>query len=565
MRARTTPESFARWGGVLALAVVLCGLIPGCTSEPVCGGRCCVSADLESRGEQSLGPEQCAGETMLPPGVDLDDGVTEDEAIAVALWNNAAFRETMAQLGVSRATLFDAGLLTDPQMTMFFPLGPKQLEFTIYFALDAIWLRPIRMRAASLDLGSVSEQMVQNGLNLVRDVRVAYANLQFAQKRSALANEAQKIRKEISDLAQKRLKAGDISELEYNSVHVTSLQADADAVRFAQDVIIARNNLRTLLGLTLEDVTLTAVDGPTCRFTDRPQSELVNEALAFRPDLRAAEINAQAAYERTDVARGQFMPFEIVADANSRGIKGFEMGPGMRLRIPILNANRGGIAIAEAQHRQALKRYVTVRDQITLDVRTAYVQAIQARDNLNALQQRILPKLKSTVDLATKSYRRGGTSYFLVLESTGQFLDSHARELEMEAAFRRAVAELDRSVGHRISCKVETPAPPVPAPPIPAINDPADTNPGTSQVVTASANQSETTPPTQSHGKPPSRPKHVFPRRPEPVAEESREESRGFRRFGLPAVDWGRWLRKGGKESRGEIETGESREAPQRK
>jgi cobalt-zinc-cadmium efflux system outer membrane protein len=94
----------------------------------------------------------CPDETSIPPGVDLADGLTEDEAVAVALWNNAAYQEVLTQLGISRAQLLDAGLLGDPQLTLFFPLGPKQLEFTIFQSIDFLWLRPVRVRAAELDL-----------------------------------------------------------------------------------------------------------------------------------------------------------------------------------------------------------------------------------------------------------------------------------------------------------------------------------------------------------------------------------------------------------------------------
>ena len=38
-----------------------------------------------------VGTQVLLGE--IPPGVDISDGVTEDEAVAVALWNNAAYQE----------------------------------------------------------------------------------------------------------------------------------------------------------------------------------------------------------------------------------------------------------------------------------------------------------------------------------------------------------------------------------------------------------------------------------------------------------------------------------------
>jgi cobalt-zinc-cadmium efflux system outer membrane protein len=97
----------------------------------------------------------------------------------------------LADLGVSSAQLLDVGLISDPQFTIFFPLGPKQLEFTAFQTVDALWLQPVRVRAAELDLDRVSQTMVQNGLDVIRDVRVAHASLLLAQEQAMVAREAE--------------------------------------------------------------------------------------------------------------------------------------------------------------------------------------------------------------------------------------------------------------------------------------------------------------------------------------------------------------------------------------
>lgn len=448
--------------GRLALVSTFCFGLLGCQTSQPCCHRGHVAAELDSRVGQTLGPVVCPGETAIPPGVELSDGCTEDEAVAVALWNNANYQELLTQLGTSRAQLLDAGLLTDPQFQIFFPLGPKQLEFTTFQVIDALWLRPIRVRAAELDLSRVADQMVQNGLDLIRDVRVAHALLLFAQRRLELAIEAEQLRTDIAALAQKRLDAGDISELEVISSQVDAIGAKADSGRFRQDVILARNRLLNLLGLVFHEDELVAVGSSLPDVPQQSASELVDEALAVRPDLRAAEIAVESASERTQLARRQFMNVDAIYDANGKGADGFESGPGLRLTIPIFNRNQGGIAIADAQLQQAMRQHVTVRDRIVLEVQTSYTQAQQASENLKTVQQEILPTLKSALGLARKNYLDGGTSYFLVLQTTGQFLDARARELELQAAVQRAVAELERSVGHQLATESKPDAPPEP-------------------------------------------------------------------------------------------------------
>ena len=435
----------------IALAVVVLALctLAGCHASQNRCRRCEVSTELATRMGQPLGDTTCPGDTAIPPGVDLADGVSEEEAIALALWNNAAYQELLAQLGISQAQLLDAGLCRDPQLITLFPLGPKQLEFTLFQFVDDLWLRPVRVRAAEMGLSRVAEQMIQNGLDVIRDVRLAHAELLFAQQNAELATEAENIRQGIAELAQKRLDAGDISELEANDSRVQSLSAKADAARLSLDVSLAQQRLLVLMGLALDNRQVIAVESPEPVVPVRDESDLVGEALAMRPDIRAAEVSIAQLQERTNLARRQLLSFEAGIDANRKGVDGFEASPAIRMTLPIFNRNRGNIAIAKAQLQQAIRRYVTVRDQIALDVRTSYATAQQADANLAAVRHEILPTIQQAVGLARKNYLDGGTSYFLVLQTTSQFLDTRAREIRLSADLRRAVAELERSVGHR--------------------------------------------------------------------------------------------------------------------
>lgn len=433
--------------GILAVCAVMLG---GCHLPETSNRRSRVESQIARRADHSLAPLVCAGELLVPATVIVEDGVDEEEAIALALWNNAAFQELLTQLGISQAQAIEAGLLTDPQFTILFPVGPKQMEFTALVALEALYLRPIRVRAAELDLDRTADQMVQGGLNLVRDTRVAYANLLLAQQRASLAHDALDLRTDIADLTERRLRAGDISELESATARTDAIQARVDSSRFDQNVFIAAEQLRALTGLGLIDVDMIAWETPLSPSPiDAHPDDLVHEALAFRPDLRAAELAIQAAGERAGLERKSCMTIAGILDANEKGIEGFEIGPGLQMTIPVFNGNRGQIALADANLQQAMRAYITVRDRIALEVRTAYYQAQQAQLNLAVVEQELLPTLDQTVTLARANYERGAVPYFLVLQTTAQYLDARTRHIDLGAEMRRTVAELERSVGHR--------------------------------------------------------------------------------------------------------------------
>jgi cobalt-zinc-cadmium efflux system outer membrane protein len=448
----------------LTRLVLVAALLSGCQTAAVEHRVDGVSNELVGRFGVSVSETTSATQPGLPRGVVLDDGLSEAEAVQVALWNNAAFQEMLAALGVSQAQLLDAGLISDPQFTIFFPLGPKQLEFTAFQAVDVLWLQPVRVRAAELDLDRVSQTLVQNGLDVIRDVRVAHASLLLAQQQAEAALQAESLRWKIAELAQKRLDAGDISEQEATASRIDALQAQALAGRGEQDVRLARQQLLTLIGLRgnpeagVESSELLAVASRDTNVSAVPLNSLdslLNTALAMRPDLRAAEISIEAAGERIGLAQKQFMNLDAIYDANGSGSRGFESGPGLRFTIPIFNRNQGGIAIADAQWQRAARQYVTVRDRVMLEVRTAHTQLEQAQQNLHLLQTEILPTLRQAEELARRNCENGGAPYFLVLQTTSQYLDSRMRELQLEADVRRAIAELERGVGKKVQWSPE--------------------------------------------------------------------------------------------------------------
>ena len=61
----------------------------------------------------------------MPPDASIDDGLTSQEAVAIALWNSPSFQATLADLGIARADLVEAGLLRNPVFSLLFPVGSQ--------------------------------------------------------------------------------------------------------------------------------------------------------------------------------------------------------------------------------------------------------------------------------------------------------------------------------------------------------------------------------------------------------------------------------------------------------
>lgn len=382
----------------------------------------------------------------VPAGVRFDDGLTSDEAVAVALWNNAAFQVSVSDLGFARADLLEAGVLTNPVLSLLFPLGPKQFEGTLRLPIEVLWERPRRVAAASLALDAAAQRLIQAGLELVASVRLAHVDLALAIDREQVAREAATLLSRIDTLTQSRLSAGDISPLEAATARVDASRAAQDAQRLAHDVAIVRRRLLFLLGQPV-DAAPFPIGPSSSDATCGPPADLLREALVARPDARAAEIGVEAAAARMGWEKARILTLTAVLDANGQGREGFEMGPGIDLGLPLFNRNQAGRERATAQLRRAAATYAGVQQQINLDIREAASLFEQAEESLTAWRRDIVAPLQTNVGDAERAYREGDVSYLFVLENTRRLIDARVRERELVADRQRARARIERAVG----------------------------------------------------------------------------------------------------------------------
>jgi len=436
---------------VLVLAV---STFAGCAGKSVHVERRHLSDDMQGRTGHTLRPDAVAT-NQLPPGVELTDSISGDEAVAVALWNNAAFQENLSKLGLARGDLAQAGLLSNPTFSILFPLGPKQLEFAATFPLEAVWLRPRRVTIARLDAERVADGLVQNGVDLIRDVRAGLSDLELARDRMRLSREGVALRERIAQIAEGRQRAGEGSELETIAAQAEAVRARDEALRLEHDAIVAQERLVHLLGLTgvVTDASFSrAAIPPTLASARR---DLERQALAARPDLRASELAVEAAGKRAGLARAEIFALSGIIDANASGKEGFEIGPGAQLPIPILNQNQAGRARAAAELERAAWNYIGARQRVMLEVREAHTKYQQALEAHRSWSTQLVPSLEELVRRSEKAYELGELSPLAVQENARQLLTARVRQAELAADLRRAWAELERGVGTRLQAEAK--------------------------------------------------------------------------------------------------------------
>jgi cobalt-zinc-cadmium efflux system outer membrane protein len=404
--------------------------------------------DAAIRGRTPTAGLRLEKESPLPPDVNLTDGLTQEEAVAIALWNSPSFQATLADLGIARADLAEAGLLRNPIFSLLFPIGPKQLEFTLSYPFDALVQRPARVAAARLNARAIGERLVWNALSLVAQVRTAHAEATIADRRLVLATENAALARRLADISDSRLRAGDISDLEARAPRTDASRTDVVRRAAQHDRDLARLTLAALLGLDqtpdqLQPRVSAAYDAAPCAVEDGR----LKEALASRPDVRAAELTIEAATARARWERSRVLALIGILDANGEGKEGFEMGPGVTADIPLFNRNQGGVSRGTAEIERASRLYAAARAQVIHDVRSAGVRVNQAQQALDAWTSDIVPSLEIEQRQAESAYKAGEIPLLNVLDVSRRLVDGRMRQLDAEADVFRARIALDRAIG----------------------------------------------------------------------------------------------------------------------
>jgi cobalt-zinc-cadmium efflux system outer membrane protein len=410
-----------------------------------------VSHSLAGRTGHSLGPAKrpLNGSISFPPGISLTRKITEEQAVAIALWNNASLESDLAQLGMARADLIEAGLLQNPTLWMLMPVGAKPFELLFNTPIDAIFRRPRRKKAARLNMDAVATGLVQNGLNLVRDVRVAYANLALAEDKAAIALSGATFQAEVA--SGKRSESGSDTGEDYYAAHKEALVAADRAEHLRHSAELDRERLRYLMGLSGDTTEFHATVSSALPGMPPAWPLLLEEAMAARPDLRAKEIAIEAAAARTSWERSRILgALNLINSSKTVGQRGVLSGPGLFVEAPILNRNQGRISRAEAELACATREYIALRQRIELEIRQARISVVDALETAGRIRNGILPAALRIVELAKASFEHDETPLRHKWETLRSLLDARNAEADSIATVRKTVAELERSVGRKI-------------------------------------------------------------------------------------------------------------------
>ena len=409
-----------------------------------------ISKGIKERTDFTLRHTSQSSHFKIPEWVTIDNGLSQDEAVAIALWNNAQLQSDFTALGFARADLIEAKMIPNPAFSLLFPIGPKALETDLGIPIDILWQRPHRIETAKLNAQSLAENLITNGLDLIREVQTNYVNLWLFQKQLELAEDNVQIQNEINKITQARLKAGDISSVEADMAYIDLLESNNNMKDLLKEINITKQQLNTLLGLPKDNVTYNTETINIPEESTYSIDKLLETSLAARPDLRAGELEIEAKGKKIGLEKSQVYNLIAVIDAKDEGEDSLTIGPGIELEIPIFNQNQGQIALAQAEFEQAARDYEVLRQDIILHVRQAYTRYISDYEKFELWNNDIIPSLQKKVEQTTQSFKIGEITYLTVFEARQRFIEAKLKLVESAAQLLIDTAELNFCIGKKL-------------------------------------------------------------------------------------------------------------------
>ena len=437
-----------------------------------------VSSDDGSNASPDLMPPPFTGiQGTCPRGIPTGT-INLAEAVTRALCNDPRTRQTWAeakaqaaQVGIEQAaylptanTSLNAGLdhvwQNDKAANDLGAVGSTSGN-TNNASLDFTWmLFDFGQRAAAVD----DAQQTLLAATAVHDATVqtvfleaasAYYNLISAQNALSIAKEVEQFnQRTLADAEARAKQDGGMDESEKLQAQASTEQASLDRNSSEGDLLDTQGRLAILLGfapvvkLSVDDKDVPTPDQKLAHSID----ELIKQALANHPEIRAAQARVNAARANVDAAKRAYLPTLSLVQGNERGRdvwggKQWENSLALQMNIPLFNRSR------HYRKRAALAGLDSARDDVessrqtvALNVWTAY-QSLTTQSTAIEHSKRLLATARKLLKVEQQLYRTGDGDMLDLLYAQQTVADASQGQLDALTNWRVARLQLAASLG----------------------------------------------------------------------------------------------------------------------
>ena len=380
----------------------------------------------------------------------FSDGISPSEGEVLALFYNPDLRIARLKAGAALAEFDTTGLWEDPifgfdgaEITS--PSAP--FEFSIMGNLTI----PIsgRLKVEKERAGDAYEAQLRTIVDAEWNTRTAlrkqWAMWASASQRVALIQDVIAQLEHINAIANILVEAGELNRVQHRLLQVELSSKLVEATEAELQALQANVNLLGLMGLSptaasmllpaFPAIELPTVEDETSRIID------ANTELA----VRFAEYEAAESTLHVEIKK-QF-PDIVLGGGYGSEFNDHRVLFGISIPLPIINANREGIAVASAKRSVARAAAETTFAKLYRELATANITLEMKRSQRNHYEQIIVPLLEEQTRDIEKIVELGEVDTFILLETVTRQFNAKQKLIELQLAQLSATVNVIRILG----------------------------------------------------------------------------------------------------------------------
>ena len=354
--------------------------------------------------------------------------ITLDEAVEIFMRQNLALLAARYDIETADAEKLTARLRPNPQFTVGLsdlPVnlsGPFIKEQTYDYGISRTFelggkrSKRIENADANSELARGQFQMIV--WQLTNDLKRKFYTVVLDQSLLNLAKENETTFTEIVKHTTELMNAGEISGLDLERVEVEKLKFDTDLANAERDYEVALRDLRFALGGDYRAMNIEisgSIDYEAHQFS---RDQLLDTALAARPDLKAAKLSERAADTDIRLQDAQRIP-DLTLGAGVEqvpsGTSSFFFGAG--IEIPISNRNQGERAKALIEKKKAQNQQQLLTNQVLSDVDKALVAFEKQKHRVDLYRTGVITKVNDIQNMTEIALKAGESSTLDLLDA----------------------------------------------------------------------------------------------------------------------------------------------------
>ena len=357
----------------------------------------------------------------------LQDGLTEDEAVRIALANNGAVRAAFARLGIATAELVQAGLLRNPVFSAqgaFVFTGGTEWEINLTQPFVDLFFRPLRERVAERELAAAQALVLAELVQLCAEVRRAFVQVRASQQLVELQQQAVAAATASHELMQRLHGAGNVTDPQRTAERLGEARARLELAAAERAVREAREPLNALLGVFGGDVGW-RVDGrlEPGALDGLELDDVEARAVAQSLVLRGQRARIEAAAQSAELQRWPWLADDTFGLAALREPGGdWGLGPALSVELPLFDQGDATRHKALAVVEQRLHEHAQTAVEVRSAARLLHTRAAFLAERAAFLRDEYLPSTSRLVRETVQNYNAMQIGAFEVLQQKQQQL-----------------------------------------------------------------------------------------------------------------------------------------------